>query len=57
MIEVEVSRGNQIESKHIIKATIINSKNKIIYSTNNDSNFIYPRSAIKIFQAIPFFRV
>ncbi|MBI28802.1 MAG: hypothetical protein CFH21_00665 [Alphaproteobacteria bacterium MarineAlpha5_Bin11] len=53
MINVEIIRGNQTESIHKVKSLVINSKNKVIFSTNNDSDYIYPRSAIKIFQAIP----
>ena len=54
MIKVEIIRGKQIESLHSIKCLVINSKNKIIYTTNNDNDLVFPRSAIKIFQAIPF---
>lgn len=54
MIKVEIIRGKQLESLHSIKCLVINSKNKIIYTTNNDNNLVFPRSAIKIFQAIPF---
>ena len=47
-------RGKHIESEHISKCLIINSKNQVLFSTGNDNDFIYPRSSIKIFQAIPF---
>jgi len=53
MIKVEIFRGNRVESIHNIKAIVINSKHKIIYTSNNDKDFTYPRSAIKLFQAIP----
>ena len=33
---------------------ITNTKGKTLLSTNNDNDFFYPRSSIKIFQAIPF---
>ena len=29
-------------------------KPKKLFTTNNDNDYIYPRSSIKIFQAIPF---
>ena len=48
------TRGNKIESIHEIKCLIIDKQNKILLSTNNDEDAIFPRSAIKIFQAIPF---
>ena len=54
MINVEIFRGKYKESLHKVKAIVINSKNKVIYSTNNDRDYVYPRSSIKIFQAIPF---
>ena len=53
MLKVEVFRGQNVESSHYVKAIVINSKDKVIYSTNNGKDFIYPRSSIKIFQSIP----
>ncbi len=47
-------RGNFIESQHNIKCIIGNVDGQKIFTTNNDNDYIYPRSAIKIFQAIPF---
>jgi len=49
-----VFRGNLIESYHEIKCFIGSFKGYKILSTNNDNDFIYPRSSIKIFQGIPF---
>ena len=49
-------RSNFIESSHKIKILLCNVDGKILFSTNNDNDFIYPRSSIKIFQAIPFIR-
>ena len=48
------SRSGIAESTHEVKILIAKSNGKILYSTNNDNDLIYPRSAIKIFQAIPF---
>ena len=48
------SRSEIAESTHKLKILIAKSNGKILYSTNNDNDLIYPRSAIKIFQAIPF---
>ena len=53
-INTFVTRGNNIESKHSIKALVINENGKILLSTKNNFDYIYPRSSIKIFQAIPF---
>ncbi len=47
-------RGKIIESSHSIKALISKINGEVIYSTDNDNDLIYPRSSIKIFQAIPF---
>ena len=47
-------RGKLIESTHNIKCFIGSVDGERIFTTNNDDDFIYPRSAIKIFQAIPF---
>ena len=53
MIKVNIRRGGQVESVHEIKALILNSKGKILFSTGHDKDVIYPRSAIKIFQSMP----
>ncbi len=47
-------RSNHIESIHSSKILISNLKGKILFSTGNENDYIYPRSSIKIFQAIPF---
>ena len=49
-----VYRGKLIESKHKALCLIKDTSNKVILSTNNEKSLIYPRSAIKIFQALPF---
>jgi len=53
-ISTFVSRGKQIESIHSIKCLIVNKENRILLTTKNDRDLIFPRSSIKIFQAIPF---
>ena len=53
-INTYVTRGKIIESIHKSKCVIKDYKYKTIFSTNNDNDFVYPRSSIKIFQAIPF---
>ena len=53
-IHVDFIRGKKIESSHRVKALVTNIDGKILFSTNNDNDFFFPRSSIKIFQAIPF---
>ena len=53
-IKTYVTRKKIIESIHESKCVIKNYNFETIFSTNNDNDFVYPRSAIKIFQAIPF---
>ncbi len=53
-ITANIYRGKLIESSHKIKCYIGSAKNGKIFSTNNENDIIYPRSSIKIFQAIPF---
>ena len=47
-------RGKVIESIHNIKCYIGSTNGRVIFSTGNENDYIYPRSSIKIFQAIPF---
>ncbi len=49
-----IFRGNLVESYHEIKCYIGSIKGDKIFSTNDENDFIYPRSSIKIFQSIPF---
>ena len=53
-IHVDFIRGGKVESTHQVKALVTNIDGKILLSTNNDNEFFFPRSSIKIFQAIPF---
>ena len=53
-IHVHFFRGKEVESTHRVKALVTNINGKNLLSTNNDNEFFYPRSSIKIFQAIPF---
>ena len=49
-----VYRGALIESKHKAVCVVKNISDKDVLSTNNNNLPVYPRSAIKIFQALPF---
>ena len=53
-IHVDFIRGKEVESSHQVKVLVTNANGKILLSTNNDNEFFFPRSSIKIFQAIPF---
>ena len=53
-IHVDFIRGKEVESTHIVKVLVTNINGKNLLSTNNDNDFFFPRSSIKIFQAIPF---
>ena len=54
IINTNFNRANLTESTHSIKLLIKDLNGKTLLSTGNDNEFIYPRSSIKIFQAIPF---
>lgn len=55
-INTYITRGKIIESSHKSKCIITDYNFKNIFSTMNDNDLVYPRSAIKIFQAIPFIK-
>ena len=49
-----INRGKNVESIHEVKCLVINKKKQSLLSTGDNSKIIFPRSSIKIFQAIPF---
>ena len=51
---VDIYRGTLVESSHRAIILVKDSFNNCLISTNNENSLIYPRSAIKIFQALPF---
>ena len=53
-IKTYVTRGNIVESIHESKCLILDNNNKVLFTTNHENDLIYPRSAMKAFQAIPF---
>ena len=53
-IHVDFIRGKEIESTHQVKALVTNIDGRILLSTNNDNDYFFPRSSVKVFQAIPF---
>ena len=49
-----VKRGKIEESVHEVKCLVKDTNFKTLLTTNNNKDIIYPRSSIKIFQALPF---
>ena len=49
-----IQRGNITESVHTAKCLVRDKNYKDILSTGNINSLVYPRSSIKIFQALPF---
>ena len=49
-----VTRGSLVESTHESKCILKDYNFKTIFTTGHEKDIVYPRSAIKIFQAIPF---
>ena len=54
LFKVFVQRGELTESIHAAKCLVKNSNFKTIFSSGHCKDLIYPRSSIKIFQALPF---
>ena len=54
LFNVFVQRGVLTESFHKAKCLVKNSNFKTILSSGHCRDLVYPRSAIKIFQALPF---
>ena len=47
-------RSKIAESSHFVKILITKSNGRVLFSTGNNKDLIYPRSSVKVFQAIPF---
>ena len=52
-LSVHVTRGGLLESSHRIQAIFLDQNQKTIFNQDSQRK-IFPRSAIKILQAIPF---
>ena len=52
-LSVQVTRGGLLESNHNIQAIFLDKNRKVIFNQRS-SRRVFPRSAIKILQAIPF---
>ena len=55
-IQTYITRGEIVESTHESKCIIKNYNFKTIFTTHHENDLVYPRSAIKIFQALPFIK-
>ncbi len=53
-IKTYYSRASFVESTHRVKILVRKANGETLFSSHNEDDYIYPRSAIKIFQAIPF---
>lgn len=51
---VEVTRGSHVESRHRGAACVIDQDGTIVYRWGDIKSPVYPRSAIKFIQALPF---
>jgi len=54
LFKVFITRSGLIESTHSAKCLIKDLSFKTILTSNHSEDFVFPRSAIKIFQAMPF---
>jgi len=52
-IVIEVTRGPLVESTHNVMAAVVNETGGLLYAWGNPQFLTYPRSAIKMLQAIP----
>ena len=50
---IEILRNNHLESLHFGSAVVIGPNNKLIFECGDIDGLIYPRSAMKMIQAIP----
>ncbi|RYZ84035.1 MAG: asparaginase, partial [Proteobacteria bacterium] len=52
-LSVEVLRGAVVESQHRVLAVVLDEKGGTVMSWGNTEYLTYPRSAIKMLQALP----
>ncbi len=53
-LTVEVTRGDMVESRHRVHALVCDARGNVVHGWGNLDMSIYPRSAIKPMQALPF---
>lgn len=51
---IECSRGPAVESAHLVDAAIVDAAGKVVEAWGDIERFVYPRSAVKSIQVLPF---
>ena len=51
-LSIILSRGNGVESEHLVDIALSDSKGKLIISIGDMDRIVYPRSATKLFQCL-----
>jgi L-asparaginase II len=51
---VERSRGDELEAEHLGSALVLSHSGELIFSAGQVDRPFFPRSAVKLFHAIPF---
>ncbi len=54
VLQVQMIRGNSVESTHSVQGVLVDDLAEVISSWGDFQARIYPRSAVKFFQALPF---
>jgi L-asparaginase II len=49
---VEVTRGNSVESRHLVSAAVVDTEGRVVLRAGDANRPVYPRSAIKPLQAL-----
>ncbi len=52
---IECSRGLAVESMHLVDAALVDAAGQVVEAWGDIERFVYPRSAVKSFQVLPFF--
>lgn len=54
ILQIQIVRGNSMESTHSVQGVLVDDLGEILSSWGEFQTRIYPRSAVKFFQALPF---
>ncbi|MBT3928198.1 MAG: asparaginase [Rhodospirillaceae bacterium] len=52
---IECSRGSAVESSHLVDAALVDASGQVVEAWGDIERFVYPRSAVKSIQVLPFF--
>ncbi|WP_062111741.1 asparaginase [Aureimonas sp. AU40] len=52
-LAVEVTRGGLVESRHRVILSVVDAEGRDVIAAGDVDRFVFPRSAVKVFQAIP----